>query len=180
MNVNSATRKKRSVNPRPRGTRRQKKTQHGLEISGGGLEGHPPQKQLPQSDLVFLLYLFLRLITERSAGSNVPAAGRPDAVVPGYAGPGQRREARRDRRRTTEVQRRGWVLVMRGRRRGRRRLEVACCRGAPPRQLERSGLALPAGLEGPGAARARLPDLTAGPQHILGLAELRPKGRGRR
>lgn len=63
-----------------------------------------------------------------------------------------------------------WLLVMRGRRRGRRRLQVASCRGAPPRQLERRGLT---GLEA--ADPARLTDAT-GPQRMLLLAEDSPAG----
>lgn len=88
------------------------------------------------------------------------AAGGPDAVAVyarrcyvGMADGGLPTEGRR-------------LLVVRGRRRGRRRLEVACCRGAPPRQLERRGLT---GLEAADPARLLVPDAT-GPQRMLLLA----------
>lgn len=92
-----------------------------------------PYKQLSESSLVFLLYLFLRLITEGSAWSEVVSC-RPDAVA-WYAWRGRMAtDTGSEAGRASEARR---LLVVSGRGRGCGGLEVASCRGAPPRQLER-------------------------------------------
>ena len=86
---------------------------------------------------------------------------RPDAVSAGWGGVGPAEAAGR----AAEAGRR--LLVVRGRRRCRRGLQVASCRGAPPRQLERGRLAV-TGLEAANPARLLLLlPKAAGPQRML-------------
>ena len=117
-----------------------------------------PQKQLPESGLVLFLR-FLRFIT---VGARVPARTGPDTVA-GYSRHRRRRSVVMGRgyaRRVTEGQR-PRLLIVSGCGCGCGRLvEVASCRGAPSRQLERRSQTV-AGLDAPVNFRAWLLLLSA-------------------